>query len=153
MYGCESWIIKKAEHWRIDASELWCWRRLLSPLNYKEIKSFNPRANQSWLFIGRTETPILCSPDANNWLIGKDPDAGKDWRQEEKGMTEDEMVERHHQLDGYEFEQAPGVRDGHGCLVCLSPWGCRVKHNWVTELNWGRCSSQNASLCNGIVFH
>ena len=100
-YGCESWIIKKAEHWRIDAFELWCWRRLLRV-------PWAARSNQSWISIGRTdteaETPILWPPDANNWLIGKDLDAGKDWRQEEKGMTEDKMVGWHHRLDGDEFE-------------------------------------------------
>ena len=89
MYGFESWTIKKAECWRIDAFELWYWR---SPLNCKEIKPVNLKGNQSWIFIGRTvseaETPILWLPDAKNWLIGKDSDAGKDWRQEEKGTTE-----------------------------------------------------------------
>ena len=79
------------------------------------------------MFIGRTdaeaETPILWKPDAKNWLIGKDPDAGKDWRRDEKGMTEDEMVRWHHRLDGHEFEQTPGVGDGQGSLVCCSPWG------------------------------
>ena len=101
MYGCKSWTIKKAECWRIDGFELWCWRRLFeSPLNCKEIQPVNPKGNQSWIFTGRTdaeaETPILWPPDVKNWLIGKDPDAGKDWRQEEKGTTEDEMVEWHH---------------------------------------------------------
>ena len=108
MYGCESWNIKKAERWRIDAFELWCWRRLESPLDCKEIQPVPPQGNQSWIFIGRTdaeaEIPILWLPDANNWLIWKDPDAGKDWGQEEKGTTEDEMVGWHHQLNGYEFE-------------------------------------------------
>ena len=108
MYGCESWTIKKAEHLRIDAFELWCWRRLLrSPLNSKEIKSVHPKENQSWIFIGRTdaeaETPILWPPDAKNWLIWKDPGAGKNWRWE-KGMTEDEMIGWHHWLYGHEFE-------------------------------------------------
>ena len=97
MYGCESWTVKKAEHRRIDAFELWCWRRLLSPLDLKEIQPDNPKGNQSQMLIGRTdaeaETPILWPSDAKNWHIGKDPDAGKDWRQEEKGMTEDEMVD------------------------------------------------------------
>ena len=106
MYGCESWTIKKAECWRIDAFELWCWRRLLSPLDCKEIQPVHSKGNQSWIFIGRTnaeaETPIFGPPDVKNWLIWKDPDAGKDWRQE-KGMTEDEMVRRHHQLNGHEF--------------------------------------------------
>ena len=91
MYGCDSWSIKKAEHQRIDAFELWCWRRLLSPLDCKEIQPVHPKQNLSWLFIGRTddeaETPILWPPDAKNWLPGKDPDVGKDWRQEEKGTT------------------------------------------------------------------
>ena len=125
MYGCESWTIKKIEHWRIDASAAVVLQKTLeSPLDCKEIKPVNPKENQSWIFIGRTdakaETPILWLPDVKNWLIWKDPDAGKDWSQEEKGMTEDEMVGWHHQLDGYEFEQAPGVGDGQGSLACCS---------------------------------
>ena len=96
VYGCESQTIKKAEHRRIDAFELWCWRRLLSPMDCKEIQPVHPKGNQSWMFMGRTdaeaETPILWPPDANSWLTGKDPDAGKDWRWEEKGTTEAEMV-------------------------------------------------------------
>ena len=115
MYGCESWTIKKAEHWRIDCFELWCWRRLESPLDCKEIQPVHPKGNQSWIFIGRTdaeaETPILMklqhtTADVKSSLIGKDPDTGKDWRQEEKGMTEDEMVGWHHLLNGHEFEPA-----------------------------------------------
>ena len=106
MYGCESWTIKKAEHWRIDAFELWCWRRLLSLLDFKEIQPVHPKGNQSW--IGRTdveaETPILWPPDVNNWLIGKDSDAGKDLRQEEKETTKDVMVGWPHRLNGHEFE-------------------------------------------------
>ena len=102
MYGCESWTIKKAEHRSIDAFELWCWRRLL------RIPWTARRSNQSWTFIGRTDAkaaaPILWLPDVKNWLIGKDPGARKCWRQEEKGMTEDEMVGWHHQLNGHEFE-------------------------------------------------
>ena len=105
MYGCESWTIKKAEHLRIDIFALWCWRRLL---DYKEIHPVHPKGDQSWIFIGRTdveaETPILWPPDVKNWLIRKDLDPGKDWRQEEKGMTEDKMVEWHQQVDGHEFE-------------------------------------------------
>ena len=108
IYGCESWTIKKAEHRRIDAFALWCWRKLLSPLDCKEIQPVQPKGNQSWIFIGRTdveaETPILWPPDVKNWLTGKDPDAGKDWRQEQKGKTEDEMAGWHHRLDGHEFE-------------------------------------------------
>ena len=111
MYECERWTIKKAEQQRIDAFELWCWRRLLkSALDCKEIQPVHAKRNQSWIFIGRTdveaEAPILWSPDAKRRLIGKDSDAGKDWGQEEKGMTEDEMVGWHHRLDGHEFEQS-----------------------------------------------
>ena len=128
MHGCESYTIKKAELWRIDAFKLWCWRRLFeSPLDCKEIQPVNPKGNQSWIFIGRTdavaEAPILWPPDVKNWLTGKDTDAGKDWRQEEKGMTEDEMVGWHHRLSGHEFERVPGVGDGQGSLLCCSPWG------------------------------
>ena len=109
MYGCESWTIKKAEHQRIDAFEPWCWRRLFeSPLDFKEIQPVHPTGNQPWLFIRRTdaeaEAPIFWPPEAKNWLLGKDYDAGKDWGQEKKGMTEDKMVGWHHQLDGHEFE-------------------------------------------------
>ena len=101
-YGCESWILKKAEHQRIDAFELWCWR------THAEAKA-----------------PILEPPDVNNWLIRKDPDAGKDWRQEKAGgTTEDEIIGWHHRLDRHEFEQAPGVGDEQGSLACCSPWGC-----------------------------
>ena len=108
MYGCESWTVKKVERWRIDAFELWCWRRFESPLDYKEIQPVHSKGDQSWVFIGRTDAeadaPILWVPDVKNWLIGKDPDARKDWRQEEKGTTEDEMVGWHHWLNGHEFE-------------------------------------------------
>ena len=132
MYGCASWTIKKAEHQRIDAFELWCWRRPLRvPWTAKEIKLVHPKGNQSWIFIGRTdgEARILWPPGVKNWLIRKDPDAGKDWRQEDRGTTEDEMAEWHHRLDGHEFEQAPGVGDGQGSLVCCSPWGHRIGHD------------------------
>ena len=109
MYEYESWTTMKAEHWRIDAFELWCWRRLLRVfrMDCKEIKPVHPKGDQSWVFIGRTdveaETPILWPPDAKSWLIWKDPDAGKDWGQEEKGTTEDEMIGWHHWLKGHEF--------------------------------------------------
>ena len=109
MYGCESWTIKKAEHQRIDAFELWVLEKILeSPLDYKEIQPVNAKGNQSWIFIGRTdveaETPILWPPDVKTWIFRNDLDAGKDWRQEEKGTTEDEMVGWHHRLNGHEFE-------------------------------------------------
>ena len=114
MYGCESWTIRKAEHQRSDAFELWCWRRLFRvPLDCKEIKPVHPKGNQSWIFIRRTdaevEAPIFWPPDAKKGLIGKDPDAGQDWRQEEKGMRE---IGWCYWLDGHEFEQALGVGDG-----------------------------------------
>ena len=93
--------------------------------------------NWSWIFIGRTdveaEAPILWPPDAKRQLIGKDPNAKKDWRQEEKGMTEDEMAGWHHWPNGHEFEQTPGDSEGKGSLACWNPWGCRVRHNRVTE--------------------
>ena len=112
---------------------------LESPLDQKEIKPVNPKGNQSWIFTGKTdteaETPILWPPDVKNWLIGKDPDAEKDWRQEEKGMTEDEMVGWHHRLDGHEFEQAPGVGDGQESLACCRPWG-RKESDTTEQLNW-----------------
>ena len=96
MYGCETCTINKAEHWRIDAFQLWCWRTLESPLDSKEIKLVNPKENQPLIFIGSTdaeaEAPILWPRNVKNQLIGKDPDAGKDWRQEEKGVTEDEIT-------------------------------------------------------------
>ena len=110
---------------------------LESPLNCKEIKPVNPKGSQPLITIGRTdiEAPIHWSPDAKNWHIWKDPDAGKDWRQEEKGTTEDEMVGWHHWLGGHEFGQAPGVGDGQGSLTCCSPWACKELD--MTEwLNW-----------------
>ena len=107
-------------------------------LDCKAIKPFNPKGNQSWIFVGRTnteaETPVLWPPDAKNWLIGKDPDAGQDWRQEEKGMTGDEMVGWHHWLDGHEFEQALGFGDRQGSLACCSPWTQFTKsQTWLSD--------------------
>ena len=139
MYGFESWTIKKAERRRIDAFELWCWRRLLR-VPWTARRCNHPEGDQSWVFIGRTVvealTPILWPPDTKSWLIWKDPDAGKDWGQEQKGRIEDEMVGRHHQLNGHEFLWTLGVGDGQGSLACCSPWGLqRVGHNWATELN------------------
>ena len=126
--------------WELDYIESWApknwyfWTEVLqktleSPLDFKEIQPVNPKGNQSWIFNGRTdaeaETPIFWPPNLKNWLIGKDPDAEKDWRQEEKGMTKDEMVGWHYQLNGHDLEQAPGVGDRPGSLVCYSPWGCK----------------------------
>jgi len=143
MYGCESWTVKKAECWRIDAFELWCWRTLESPLDCKEIQPVHSKGNQSWVFIGRTdakaETPILWPSHAKRWLIGKDSDAGRDWGQEEKGLTEDEMAGWHHRLEGHDFEWTPGVGDGQGGVACCHSWDCKELDttewlNW-TELN------------------
>ena len=138
-YGCESWTIKKAGHWRIDAFELWYWRRLESPLDNKQIQPVHPKGNQSWIFFGRTdidaETPILWLPDVKRWLIWKDPDAGKEWRQEKKGTTEDEMVGWHHWLTGRESEWTPGVDDGQGGLVCCDAWG-RKELDTTERMNW-----------------
>ena len=135
---------KKAEHHRIDAFELWCWRKLLdvwcwSPLDGKEIQPVHPKVNQSWIFIGRTdaeaETPIFWTPDAKNWRMGKDLEAGNDWNREEKGMKEDKTVGWHHQHNGHEFEYAPGVGDGQGSLAYCSPWGHK-KSDTTEQLNW-----------------
>ena len=109
MYGCESWTVKKAEYWRIDAFELWVLEKTReSPLDCKEIQPVHSKGDQSWVFIGWTdaeaETPILWLSDVKNWLIWKDPDAGKELKQEAKGLTEDEMVGWHHQLNDHEFE-------------------------------------------------
>ena len=134
--------------WELEHKESWApknWylrtvvleKTLENPLDCKEIKQVNPKGNQSWIFMetdAETEIPILWPPDAKNWLIGKDPDAGKDWRQE-KGATEDEMVGWHHLLDGHEFEQAPGIGDGQGSLVCYSPQG-RKEPDMTEQLNW-----------------
>ena len=143
-------LVKAMGMWELDYKESWVpknwcfWTVMLektleSPLDRKEIKPVNPKGNQSWIFIGRTDaeavTSTLWPPDAKNWLTGKDPDARKDWRQEEKGTTEDEMVGWHHQLDVHEFEQAPGVGNGQGILECCSPRGHK---EWDTteRLNW-----------------
>ena len=138
MYGCESWTIKKAEH-RIDAFELWCWRILLRVPRPQGYPTSSAKGDQSWIFIGRTdaeaETPIIWPPDVKSWLIWKDPNAGKDWRWEEKGTTDDEMVGWHHSLNGHEFEEAPGVGDGQGGLGCCSPWGCK-ESDTTEQLNW-----------------
>ena len=132
LHNKESWALKNWCFWTVVLE-----KTLESPLDSKEIQPDHPKGNQSWLFIGRTEAeaPILWPPDVKNWLIGKAPDAGKDWRQEEKETTEDEMVGWHQQLDGHELEQALGVGDGQGSLACCSLWGVRVRHAWVTELN------------------
>ena len=142
MYGCESWTIKlrTKEFWTVVLE-----KSLENLLDCKEIQPVHPKGNQSWIFTGRIdaegETPILWPPDVKNWLIGKDPDAGKYWRQEEKGMTEDEMVGWHHRLNGHEFQEAPWVGDRQGSLACYRPWGSkRIRQNWATEMNWTELS-------------
>ena len=116
----ESWVMKNWCFWTVVLE-----KTLESPLDCKEIQPVHPKGNQSWIFIGRIDAeskiPILWPPDAKSWLTGKDPDAGRDWRQEEKGTTKDEMVGWHHQLNGHEFEQALGVGGRQGRLACFSP--------------------------------
>ena len=130
----ESWAPKSWCFWTVVLE-----KTLESPLDCNEIQPVHPKGDQSWMFIGRTdaeaEVPIFWPPNEKNWLTGKDPDAGRDWGQEEKGMTEDEMVGWHHWLNGPEFEQALGVGDGQGGLVCCSPWGCK-KLVMTEQLNW-----------------
>ena len=146
--------------WELDHKEGWtvenlCFRTVVlektleSPLNWKEIKLVNPKGNQSWIFIGRTdaevEAPVLWPPDAKRWIIRKDPDAGKDWRWEEKGMTEDEMVGWHHRLNGHDFEQAPGVGDGQGVSGMLG-------HKELDMTEWLICNNSCTSFCLSCVF-
>ena len=136
--------------WELDykgswAPKNWCFwsvvleKTLESPLNCKEIQPVHPKGNQSWIFTRRTDleavAPILWPPDVKNWLIGKDPDAGKDWRWEGQGMTEDEVVGWHHWLNGHGFEQALGVGDGGRPGVLQSVGSQRIGHDWATELN------------------
>ena len=140
--------------WELDHKESWapknqCFQTVLlektpeSPLDCKEVKPVYPKGNQLWIFIGRTdaeaEAPILWPPDAKNWLTGKDPDAGKDWRQEGKGTTENETVGWHHQLDGLEFEQVPGD-EGQGRLACCSLWGSKE-----LDMTWQLHKDKNKS--------
>ena len=115
-------------------------KTLESPLDCKEIQPVHSEWDPPWDFFGRNdakaETPVLWPPHVKSWLIGKDSDAGRDWKQEEKGTTEDEMAGWHHWLDGCESERTPGVGDGQGGLACCDSWGRRVRHDWATELNW-----------------
>ena len=136
------WELDYKESW---APKNWCFwpvvleKTLESLLDCKETQPVHPKGNQSWIFIGRTDAeakaPILWPPDAKNWLIWKDPDAGKDWRWEKKGLTEDGMVGWHRWLDAHEFEPALGVGDGQEGLACCSPWGCK-ESDTTEQLNW-----------------
>ena len=145
----KSWALKNWCFWTVVME-----KTLESPLNCKEVKPFNPKGNYSWIFIGRTdaeaEAPIFWLPDAKNWLLRKDPDAGNDWRQEKKGTMEDEMVGWHHQLDGHGFEQAPRVGQGHGSLACCSLWG-RKESDTTEWLNWSEFLLR-LGICESVVF-
>ena len=147
----ESWVPQNWCFWTVVLE-----KTLESPLDCKEMQPVHPKGNQSWILIGRTdveaETPVLWPSDTKNWLIGKDPDAGKDWRREEKGMTEDEMVRWHHWLNGHEFEQALGVGDGQGSLGCCSLWGGKESDmdqwmNWTEVLQkWAKAEDMGEGL-------
>ena len=142
----ESWVPKNRWFWTVVLE-----MTLESPLDCKKIQPVHPKGDQSWVFTGRTdveaETPTLWPPDAKIWLIGKDPDAGKDWGQEEKGMIEDEMVGWHHRLNGHGFGQTPAVGDGQGGLACCGSWG--HKELDTTEwLNWIRNWN-----CKNIIYN
>ena len=130
----ESWTLKNWCFWTVVLE-----KTLENPLDCKEIQPVHPEGDQSWVFTGRTdaeaETPVLWSPDVKSWLIGKDPDAGRDWGQEEKGTTEDEMAGWHHRLDGHGFGWTPGVGDGQGGLVCCDSW-CRKESDTTERLVW-----------------
>ena len=143
IYEYETWTIEKTENWRIDAFELVLEKTLESPLDCRQIKPVSSKENQSWIFTGRTdaeaETSILWLSDAKNWLLGKDSDAVKDWRQEKDDRGWNGWM--NHWLKGHEFEQALGVGDGQGSLECCSPWG--HKESDTTErLNWTECHVQ-----------
>ena len=151
----ESWVPKNWCFWTVVSE-----KTLENPLDCKEIQSVNPKGNQSWIFTERTdaevEAPILWSPHTKNWLIWKDPDAGKDLKQEEKGTTEDEMVGWHHWLNGHDFEQAPEVGDGQGSVVCCSPWGCKElnRTEWLhwTDPTLGSSHDLPNSLASSLPF-
>ena len=143
----ESWTQKDLCFWTMVLE-----KTLKCPLDCKEIQPVHPKGDQSWVFIGKTdveaETPILWPPDAKSWLIWKDPDAGKDWGQEEKGTTKDEMVGWHHRLDGHGFGWTPGVGDGQGGLACWGSWGCK-ESDMTGWLNWteGKIRQENYINC------
>ena len=130
----EGWVLTNWYFWTVVLE-----KTLESPLNCKEIQPVHPKGDQSWMFIGRTdvaaETAILWPPHAKSWLIGKDPDSCRDWRQEEKGMTEDEMAGWHRWLNGHEFGWTLGVSDGQGGLVCCDSWGHK-ESDTTKQLNW-----------------
>ena len=149
------WELDYKESW---APENWCfWTVVLvntleSPLDCRDIQPVYPKGGQSWLFIGGTdveaETPIFWLPDVKSWFIGKDPDAGRDWRWEEKGTIEDELVGWHHWLNGHEFGQTPGVGDGQAGLACCGLWGCK-ELDMTEQLSWIELKQESFNL--GLV--
>ena len=151
MYGCESWTVKKAECRRIDAFELWCWRRLLrvpwtaGRSNQSILKEISPGISLEGMML-KAGTPVLWPPHAKSWLTGKDSDTGRDWGQEEKGTTEDEMAGWHHWLDGRESGWTPGVGEGQGGLAWCDSWG-RKESDTTERLIWSDLIwSDNESL-------
>ena len=151
MYGCKSWTIKKAERRRIDAFELGVGEDSWESLGLQGYLTSPPKKDQSWVFIGGTdaeaETPILWPPDVKSWLIWKDPDAGKDWGQEEKGTTEVEMVGWHHRLNGRGFGWTLGVGDAQWGLVCCGSWDCK-ELDTTERLNWTEFEKRLKTLSN-----
>ena len=153
------WELDYKESW---APKNWCFwtvvleKTLERPLDCKEIQPVNPKGDQSWVFIGRTdvepETPVLWPPDAESWLIRKDPDAGKDWGQEEKGTTEDEMAGWHHRHNGHGFGWTPGVGDGPGGLACCDSWG-RKESDTTEWLNWTERLNLEQSVNTKSLWH
>ena len=140
MYGCESWTVKKAERWRIDAFEQQCWRLLRVPWTARRSnQSVHPKVDQSWVFFGRTdveaETPILCPPNMKSWLTGKNCDAGKDWGQEEKGTREDEMIRWHHQLMDMGLGGLQELVMDREAWRAVVHGAAKSRTHWTTELN------------------
>ena len=156
------WELDYKESWVLRNGCFWCFwtvvleKTLESPLDCKEIQPVHPKRNQSWIFIGRidaeAETPILWPPDVKDCFIGKNPYAGKDWRKEDKGMTEDEMIGWHQQLNGHEFKQAPGVGDEQGGLACCSPWGYK-ELDTTERLNWTEATKPPSHPLSCCQFH
>ena len=147
----ESWALKNWCFWIVVLE-----KTLESPLDCKEIQPVHSKWGQSWMFFGRNyakaETPVLWPPHAKSWLIGKDSDAGRDWRQEEKGMTKDEMAGWHHRLDGHEFEWTPGVGDGQGGLAYWNSWGCN-ESDTIEWLDLTELTVFLVSNCNFCFLH
>ena len=151
-YYCETYTIKKAEHRRIHVFKLWCWRRLLRVSDREETKPVNLKGNQPWLLTGRTdavaEAPVFWSPDVNSWLIGKVPDAGKDWEEEEKRASEEDMAGWTHWYNGHELGKTSADLRDRG-LACSSPWSPKESDtagqlNNITDKTWGRKKTKSS---------